>query len=52
MDGIENPLQMQSHFLNRIHDTTIGKRVFEASRPGDPHRLDGDNDGVACESLP
>lgn len=20
--------------------------------PGDPHRLDGDNDGVACESLP
>ena len=22
------------------------------SRPGDPFRLDGDNDGVACESLP
>ena len=22
------------------------------SFPGDPHRLDGDNDGVACESLP
>ncbi|NBC31122.1 MAG: hypothetical protein GVY13_00425 [Alphaproteobacteria bacterium] len=20
--------------------------------PGDPHRLDGDNDGIACESLP
>lgn len=25
---------------------------YERNRPGDPHRLDGDNDGVACESLP
>jgi hypothetical protein len=25
---------------------------FEAAGPGDPHRLDRDNDGVACESLP
>ena len=25
---------------------------FEAAGGGDPHRLDGDNDGVACESLP
>ncbi|MEM8849330.1 MAG: excalibur calcium-binding domain-containing protein [Pseudomonadota bacterium] len=25
---------------------------FERSGPGDPHRLDGDNDGIACESLP
>ena len=25
---------------------------FEASGPGDPHRLDADSDGVACESLP
>jgi hypothetical protein len=25
--------------------------VFEASGPGDPHRLDGDRDGVACEAL-
>ncbi|MBB5517492.1 excalibur calcium-binding domain-containing protein [Amphiplicatus metriothermophilus] len=24
---------------------------FRASGPGDPHRLDADNDGVACESL-
>ena len=24
---------------------------FEAAKPGDPHRLDGDRDGVACESL-
>lgn len=23
-----------------------------ASGPGDPHRLDGDDDGVACERLP
>lgn len=25
---------------------------FENARPGDPHKLDGDGDGVACESLP
>jgi len=25
---------------------------FERHQPGDPHRLDGDNDGVACENLP
>lgn len=25
---------------------------FEAAGPGDPHRLDGNNDGLACESLP
>jgi endonuclease YncB( thermonuclease family) len=26
--------------------------VFEAAGPGDPYNLDGDGDGVACESLP
>ena len=25
---------------------------YEAAGAGDPHRLDGDDDGVACESLP
>ncbi len=25
---------------------------YEAAGAGDPHRLDGNNDGVACESLP
>jgi endonuclease YncB( thermonuclease family) len=25
---------------------------FEARQPGDPHRLDGDGNGRACESLP
>ena len=24
---------------------------FERAGPGDPHRLDRDNDGVACETL-
>jgi len=27
------------------------QRVLE-SQPGDPHRLDGNGDGEACESLP
>lgn len=25
---------------------------FEAAGPGDPHRLDADDDGLACETLP
>jgi hypothetical protein len=25
---------------------------FEAAGPGDPHQLDADNDGIACEDLP
>ena len=28
------------------------QRFFEAHQPGDPHRLDGNGDGEACESLP
>ena len=27
------------------------QRFYEAAGPGDPHRLDGDNDGRACEAL-
>jgi endonuclease YncB( thermonuclease family) len=28
------------------------QNFFEANQPGDPHRLDGDGDGRACEDLP
>ena len=28
------------------------QRFFEKHQPGDPHGLDGDNDGEVCESLP
>lgn len=28
------------------------QRFFEAAGPGDPHRLDADNDGIACENRP
>jgi endonuclease YncB( thermonuclease family) len=28
------------------------QRFFEANQPGDPHGLDGNGDGEACESLP
>lgn len=27
------------------------QQFYEESGPGDPHRLDADNDGIACESL-
>ena len=30
----------------------VAQRFYEAAGPGDPHRLDGDGDGQACESLP
>ncbi|MCS4201579.1 thermonuclease family protein [Salinibacter ruber] len=34
-------------------DTQPGaQRFFERHQPGDPHNLDGDGDGEACESLP
>ncbi len=34
-------------------DTQPGaQRFYEANKPGDPHGLDGNNDGEACESLP
>jgi len=28
------------------------RAFFERYQPGEPHRLDGDGDGVACKSLP
>ena len=31
---------------------TEAQAFYEAAGPGDPHRLDGNSDGVACESLP
>jgi len=27
------------------------QRFFKRHQPGDPHRLDGDGDGIVCESL-
>lgn len=30
---------------------SAAQRFYESAGPGDPHRLDGDGDGVACESL-
>ena len=42
---------------NRDYDRSDFSSRAEAQRvldstPGDPHRLDGDRDGIACESLP
>ncbi len=28
---------------------SAAQAFYEASGPGDPHRLDGDHDGIACE---
>ena len=28
------------------------RAFFDSQGPGDPHELDSDGDGIACESLP
>ncbi|MFP4393439.1 MAG: excalibur calcium-binding domain-containing protein [Desulfohalobiaceae bacterium] len=39
--------------INCDFDTQAeAQSFFEKHQPGDPHRLDGDGDGVACEGLP
>lgn len=49
--------------VNQSHETgdrdcgdfstqTQAQRFYERHQPGDPHRLDGDGDGRACEALP
>lgn len=35
-----------------FHSHAEAQAFFEAAGAGDPHRLDGDGDGLACESLP
>ena len=32
--------------------TQAEAQAFYETEDGDPHRLDGDNDGIACERLP
>lgn len=36
---------------NHFDSQEQAQRFYEAAGPGDPHRLDGDGDGRACESL-
>lgn len=36
---------------NHFDSQAQAQRFYEAAGPGDPHRLDGDDDGRACESL-
>ncbi len=35
-----------------FNDQAEAQAFFQDAGPGDPHRLDGDNDGVPCERLP
>lgn len=36
---------------NDFRSWAAAQRFYEQSGPGDPHRLDADHDGIACESL-
>lgn len=36
---------------NDFRTQAEAQRFFDAAGPGDPHRLDGDRDAIACESL-
>ena len=45
-----NPGAMwDGQYGGRIYDPLVAKAFFERHQPGDPHRLDGDGDGRACE---
>ncbi len=46
------PGQSDDYNCSDFSTQAEAQRFFEAEGPGDPHRLDGDNDGIACESLP
>ena len=50
--GSSSPSKQQGDLDCSDFDTQAqAQRVLE-SQPGDPHRLDGNGDGEACESLP
>jgi endonuclease YncB( thermonuclease family) len=48
-----SPAQAQDRDCDDFDNRAEAQEFYENSGPGDPHRLDGnDNDGRACESLP
>ena len=65
-DDLSDPFDSQSVIAQKQHSrSTAGDRdcgdfkthteaqaFYESQRKGDPHRLDSDKDGIACESLP
>jgi hypothetical protein len=42
----------QNRDCSNFSTQSVAQRFFEQNQPGDPHGLDGDGDGEACESLP
>ena len=45
------PVLAQDRDCSSFDSQPEAQRFFEDEGPGDPHRLDRDNDGIACESL-
>jgi endonuclease YncB( thermonuclease family) len=43
---------VKDHDCSDFETQPAAQRFFEKHQPGDPHGLDGNNDGGACESLP
>ncbi|MGR3483908.1 MAG: excalibur calcium-binding domain-containing protein [Paracoccaceae bacterium] len=50
--ALATPALAQDRICSDFRTQAEAQAFFEANRPGDPHRLDRDRDGVACESLP
>ncbi len=47
----QSPRNMPDRDCRDFRTWQEAQRFYEAAKPGDPHRLDGDRDGIACESL-
>ncbi|MBT5818314.1 MAG: thermonuclease family protein, partial [Proteobacteria bacterium] len=47
----QSPRNMPDRDCGDFRTWQEAQSFFEAAGPGDPHRLDGDRDGIACESL-
>ncbi len=45
------PVSAQDRDCRDFSTQQEAQRFFEQAGPGDPHNLDADNDGIACEGL-
>ncbi len=48
---LANPVKGSDRNCGDFESWREAQAFFEAAGPGDPHRLDRDGDGIACESL-
>ena len=50
--GVKGKTSYEDKDCSDFSNHEEAQRFFESQGSGDPHKLDRDNDGVACETLP